>query len=174
MSETQQKMDLFNFVVSIPGEYGETLDIFVPQPNELELKILAPILGKFYTAVREKKYDIMVLLYDWEIIVEQVLEGENEEKRENLKNRLNTFFERSQASMTIKGKSTLSEEETSLFKGTLLFISALYRYSTKTLLKKELGEFFTSLSASEWLKHLTNLDDPSTQQEQKKKPSVKV
>ena len=170
----QQKANLYNFIVTISSDEGDSLDIYVPQPNELELKLLAPLLGKFFTAVREKRYDTTVLLYDWEWSVEEALEGLNEEKKENLQKRLNTFFERSIASMTINGKEALSEDETNLFKGTLLFISALYRYSTKALLKKELEEFFTSLSASEWLKSLTNLDDPSIQQEQKKKPFVKV
>lgn len=170
----QQKANLYNFIVTIPSEAGDSLDIYVPQPNELELKFLAPILGKFFTYVREKRYDTMVLLYDWELAVEEVLEGLNEEKKENLQKRLNTFFERSIASMTINGKEALSESEMTLFKGTLLFISALYRYSTKTLLTRELGEFFTSLSSTEWLKSLTSSTEVSETKETKKKPSVRV
>lgn len=170
----QQKANLYNFIVTISSDEGDSLDIYVPQPNELELKLLAPILGKFFTAVREKRYDTMVLLYDWELTVEEALEGLNEEKKENLQKRLNTFFERSIASMTINGQTELSETEMSLFKGTLLFISALYRYSTKTLLTKELGEFFTSLSSTEWLKSLTSSTEVVETKEQKKKPSVRV
>lgn len=171
---SQYKADLFNFIVTIASDEGEELNIYVPQPNELELKLLAPILGKFYTALKEKKYDMAVMIYDWDLIVEEVLEGYNDEKKENLKKRLDTFFERSLASMIISGKSSLSENETSLFKGTLLFISALYRYSTKTLLIKELAEFFTSSSSTEWLKSLGSLDEPVTQAAEKKKLLVKV
>lgn len=170
----QQKANLYNFIVTISSDVGDSLDIYVPQPNELELKLLAPILGKFFTAVREKRYDTMVLLYDWELIVEEALEGLTDEKKENLQKRLNTFFERSIASMTINGQTGLSENEMSLFKGTLLFISALYRYSTKTLLTRELGEFFTSLSSTEWLKSLTSSTEVSETKETKKKPSVRV
>lgn len=169
--------DLCNFTFQILSSKGEMLNVFLPQPNSLEVKRLAPILGRVFTELRSQTLDTIVLLQDWELLVDEVVEKLNQEKSDNIKKALDTFFDRSLASATIIDSNglkiqTLNEDETSLFKGTLLFILSLYRYSLKASLKSDLRDFFTELTCLEWQKQLTSGKEVNTAAKGKKRVKV--
>lgn len=171
-----QEADLFNFTFQIPSSSGETLNVFLPQPNAVEIKRLAPILGRIFSAMRTEKADIVVMLKDWEFVVENALSDLTSEKAENVEATLNTFLDRSLASahiITLEGAKVekLDDDETLYFKGILLFISSLYRYSLKENLKSDLRDYFTPLSYSDWHKQFVSGKEADTAP---KGPRVKV
>lgn len=175
-SSTSSQADLFNFTFQIPSSSGESYNVFLPQPNATEIKRLAPILGRIFSAMRSEKADIAVMIKDWEFIVEGALSDLTSEKAENVEATLNTFLERSLASahiVTNEGIKVekLDDDETLYFKGILLFISSLYRYSLKVNLKSDLRDYFTQLTYLEWLKQFANGKEANTVA---KGPRVKV
>lgn len=141
----------FNFIISIVSDEGNPLTIYVPQPPEMELKSLAPLLGRIFTALQKEEVSPVVLIKDWELILEELAE-----KNDTIKTQVASFFERSLLGVSVfteagKKIEKLSEDETNIFKGSLLFISALYRYSIRAVLgSAEMAEYFTSLTAMEF------------------------
>lgn len=154
-----------NFVVPSLLDDGSEVKVWVAQPIESEIKGLAQILGPLFTLVREKNVDLVVFLRDWEIFVDDILS--KLENGEGKKKALEAFFDRSL--MTAKVYSSSGDELPALeglsldyFKGALLFISALYRYTFKNLLMTDMRDFFTSLSAMEFRNSLLKQSAPST------------
>lgn len=143
----------FNFIVPIIADTGEQYKIFVPQPNEKELKGLAHILGFLFTKIRTENMDLTLFVKDWRIYAEEVCA-----RLENGETKLlamDTYIERSllgAEAWTPEGDKveTLTPTEKEFFEGALVFMSALYRYSPLFLKEKELGEFFTSSTSSEF------------------------
>lgn len=167
MDTKQIQADLFNFTFDIISSNGNSYKVFLPQPNAQEIKMLAPILGRIFTELRSEKLDTIVMLKDWELIVENATADLNDEKASNILTTLNNFFDRSILSATIVDESGikvehLDDDEQSYFKGTLLFISALYRYSLKASLKSDLRDYFTSSTCSEWLKQFVSGKEVNT------------
>lgn len=147
------KIDKYNFIIPLSGSNNKEITCYVPQPNEIEMHRLFHLLGTIFSILRKGNQDILVILKDWRLILEDSLEDMPDEKRASLLKALDVFFERSLASATIFDEDgldvKLDEDETEIFKGTLLFLSALYRYSPNPV-KSEMGGYFTSLSASEF------------------------
>lgn len=155
----------FNFIVPSILEDGVEVKCWVAQPIDSEIKGLAHILGPLFTHIREKNIDLVVFLRDWEIFVDDAVS--RLENGEGKKKALEAFFDRSL--MTAKCFSEDGDELPPLnglsleyFKGALLFISALYRYTFKNLLMKDMKDFFTSLNATEFQNTLRKPSAQST------------
>lgn len=154
----------FNFIVSVVGDDGDMLRVFVPQPPEMEIKALAPLLGKIFSALQTEGANPLVLMKDWELMLDEVAE-----KNAAIRSVANSFFERCLLGMSVyteggKKVEKLSESETEIFRGTLLFVSALYRYSTSAIRGgQEMREFFTSLTATEFQSSLKKLSSQAQQ-----------
>lgn len=154
-----------NFIVPSLLDDGSEVKGWVAQPIENEIKGLAQILGPLFTLIREKNVDLVVFLRDWEIFVDDVLA--KLENGEGKKKALEAFFERSLVSAKFYSEGgdelpMLEGLSLEYFKGALLFISALYRYTFKNLLMTDMRDFFTSLSATEFQSSLRKQSAPST------------
>lgn len=160
------KMDSYNFICPYVNSEGNENIAYVPQPVEAELKGIARILGSLFTMIKEGKLDMVVFLRDWEVYVDEICNSldNGEVKRKALE----AFLARSSLGakfFTIDGDAVptpLSPEEEDSFKGALLFLSALFRYTPKVTLNSELKGFFTSLTLTEYQKSLRTPIDPYT------------
>lgn len=171
------KLDKCNFIIPLSGSNDKEITCYVPQPNEIEMNRLFRLLGTIFSVIRKGNQDILVVLKDWRLILEDSLGDTSEEKRDALLGALDVFFERSLASATIFDEDgldvTLDEEETEIFKGTLLFLSALYRYSPNQVVKNEMKGYYTSLNASEF-KSSQKKSSSQPAAEEKKEAKVKI
>lgn len=169
------KIDKHNFIIPLSGSSGKEITCYVPQPNEIEMNKLFRLLGTIFSILRKGNQDILVVLKDWRLLLEESLDEMPDDKRTPLLKALDVFFERSLASASIFDEDgldvTLDEDETEIFKGTLLFLSALYRYSPNQV-KSEMGGYFTSLNASEF--RSSQKRSSSQLVEEKKQAKVKI
>lgn len=143
----------YNFIVPCMDENLEEVKAWVAQPSEAEMKKLARILGPLFSLIREKKIDLVVFLRDWELFVDDICD--TLVNPELAKKSILAFLDRSLLTaefFTADGEAIKkpSEDTLMMFKGSLLFTSALYRYSFKATLETEMKDFFTSLSATEF------------------------
>lgn len=160
------KMDDYNFICPYINSSGSENIAYVPQPIENELKSIARILGSLFVMIKEGKLDMVVFLKDWEVYVDEICNSldNGEVKRKAL----DAFLARSLLGakfFTPEGdviSDPLSQEEEDSFKGALLFLSALFRYTPKQTLNSELQGFFTSLTFMEYQKSLQTPTDPYT------------
>lgn len=155
---------LNNFCFELENEQGQNISVFIPEPTRAAFNAIAPTLGKIYTRISNgENPDVFVV--DWRIILKEIC-GENSDKE----NAVLGFIDRSllsakialnsgeiidySAAFTIENgakiyKGDLSDEILEKIQGFLLFISALFRYITKSSRAKIKG-FFTSQNASDW------------------------
>lgn len=160
------RMDNYNFICPYITTEGNENIAYVPQPMEAELKGIARILGSLFVMIKEGKLDMVVFLKDWEVYVDEICNSldNGEVKRKAL----DAFLARSLLGakfFTSEGDSIsdpLNPEEEDSFKGALLFLSALFRYTPKQTLNSELQGFFTSLTLTEYQKSLRKPTDPYT------------
>lgn len=164
---TEFKMDSYNFICPFVNDQGSENIAYVPQPIEAELKGIARILGSLFTMIKEGSLDMIVFLKDWDVYIDEICGSlENGEVKRKA---LDAFLERSLLGakfFTLDGdviQGPLTAGEIDSFKGALLFLSALFRYTPKVTLNSELKGFFTSLTPTEYQKSLQTPIDPSTE-----------
>lgn len=153
------KIEKYNFIFYVNFENFNECKCYVPQVNELELKSISRILAYFYKSFKEE--DERVVMVDYERFIEESIEPiTNEAQRERKKEQLETYFERSflgasfyDDEWTEIDKTKLTEDDIHNFRATLLFISALFHYSTKEGKNHFLGRYFTSYNVMEWIEH---------------------
>lgn len=159
-------IDKLNFVIPFVTDAGKEAQVFIPQPNDLELKGLAKFLGYYYSKVQREGILPNVAMTDYQVFIEDFLTTIPLDAKDAYQSKLDAFYERS-----LMGAHTycdgmfltkLSKDEEEAIKGSLTFISALYRYSPKGALKGELMDFFTSLSATEWKSSFSTSASAST------------
>lgn len=152
-----------NFEVALVLDTGEEAKVFVPQPNDVELTRISRVLSYIFREM--DKNPLQILLIDWERMIDEALSGLSKELADNVKKQTMTFLDRCVSSgiCDLKDINTLSDSETSLLKGSLLFISALYRYVYQRAKIESSGikGFFTSLSATDWKKSLSKRSEES-------------
>lgn len=153
VSDAGLKATNTNFIVPCISDEGKELRIYVPQPLEKELRGIARVLGEIYSLVKSKRVEFEVFLKDCSIYVDEIIERlENSDLKRKA---LEAYLERCILNATIftadgDELESLSDDEKEVFKSTLVFISALYRYTMKTMQMNELREFFTTSSVSEF------------------------
>lgn len=152
-----------NFIVPCISDDGKELRIYVPQPLEKELRGIARVLGEIYSLVKSKHVEFEVFLKDCSIYVDEILERlENSDLKRKA---LDAYLERCLLNATIftadgDELDHLSEEEKEVFKSTLVFISALYRYTMRSMQMNELRDFFTTSNVLEYKSSLRKSQDP--------------
>lgn len=160
-----------NFIIPIQDDLGNELKIWISHPHDSEMTQISRVLAYFNKECRNMPLDSVIM--DYERLTEEALLDFNAEYRNNINKRLETFFSRAELSAVCddgRDFASLSESEKSTFRGALLFISALWRYTYKEKLPggtqkevKELMEslsvFFTSQNATEWKDSLANASD---------------
>lgn len=161
----EAKITKFNFILSLTSDEGQDLKIYVPQPNEIEIRGIAKLLSVIFDKVT-KNENPLVIMKDYDVYVDDLFDDATKKTAFNAK--LNAFFERSLLSASVytetgeKIERKLSEDETEIFKGSLLFAAALYRYSTRTLLSgTDMRAFYTSLTATEFQNSLKTSSKPA-------------
>ncbi len=165
VSDAGLKATNTNFIVPCISDDGKELRIYVPQPLEKELRGIARVLGEIYSLVKSKHVEFEVFLKDCSIYVDEILERlENSDLKRKA---LEAYLERCLLNATIftadgDELESLSEEEKEVFKSTLVFISALYRYTMKAMQMNELREFFTTSNVSEFKSSLRKSQDRQT------------
>lgn len=148
-----------NFV--IPFNYkGEDYTIWVAQPTPQELRGMAKLLGEIFNAL-SKEANPMVLMQDWDLMLEEICERIAPNKGEELCRSVEGFFERKILEGNIfsaKGvevKDILKDSDTlHAIKATTLFLSSLLRYAMPTLRMEGTKDLTTSLTAMEFKKSL--------------------
>lgn len=157
------KNNPINFTFNLTLDTGETANIWLPQPIWAELAIISRPLAYIFTEANTLPYQVFIT--DWERVVNESLDGLRDEQKEKVKKDLEAFFARMIAGgyCDLKNMNDFSEYELNDFKGTLLFISALYRYVyARTPIQSEKSKaFFTSLTQAEWQKSLLSSKDSS-------------
>lgn len=146
-----------HLVVPFVRDNGEEVQVWTPQPHELELKQISRILS--YLATQSKDGNLNCLIIDWERYVEEALDPVSANLQKQNKEALIKFLDRqlSGAQLSEGDINELSSGEVNIFKGTLLFICALLRYTSRAEQKGVLNPFTTSLNATEWKTHLSKL-----------------
>lgn len=157
-----------NFVIPLDGDYL----IFIPQPSKYETMSISKVLGYFYEQI-SKGASVDVLVVDWERIMDEALDGFV--NSENVKANTKSFLDKTMYSSFIKlpagkvvayNEAKLDEEKQEYFKGTILFICALFRYASQEIRKTVLKGYTTSLTSEAWKKSFSK---SSTEFKQDKK-----
>lgn len=165
VSDAGLKATNTNFIVPCISDEGKELRIYVPQPLEKELRGIARVLGEIYGLVKSKHVEFEVFLKDCSIYVDEILERlENSDLKRKA---LEAYLERCLLNATIftadgDELEQLSEDEKEVFRSSLLFISALYRYTMRAMQQNELQDFFTSSTATELKSSLRKSQSQST------------
>lgn len=177
------KIDTMNFIIPLTANNGHTFDIYVPQPLGNELDKIARVLGYFFGLQRTNDIHPLVIMRDWQMYLRESLENMSESRAADIEKSVNIFLERSlSGSFAVSADnkeidiSKFGEEEMELIKGSILFLSALYRYSPKWALIGEDGQkgYFTSQSLTEVRNSLQKQSSQSSErQHQKRGPLVK-
>lgn len=160
-----------NFVIPLDGGYL----IFIPQPSKYEVMSISKVLGYFYEQV-SKGASVDVIVVDWERLVDEALT--DFDRAESIKASVMSFLDKLMYSSFIRmpdgrvlsyAEAKLDEEKLEYFKGTILFICALFRYASQEVKKTVLKGYVTSLSSEAWKKSLLT---SSTESKQDKKASA--
>lgn len=156
----------YNFIVPCMDENLDEVKAWVTQPNDAEMRKLARVLGPLFSLIREKKVDLVVFLRDWELFIDDICDSLT--NPELAKKSVLAFLDRSLLTaefFSADGEQIAkpSDDTLTMFKGALLFTSALYRYSFKATLETEMKDFFTSLSATEFQNSLRKSQGQSTE-----------
>ena len=154
----QAKIDKFNIIFDSQFDCGKA-HCYVPEPSEIELKSLSRVLGYFYTCFQNNE-NASVMLIDYDRFIDEALEPiTNDDQRNRKREQVSMYLERSFMNASFFDeeyseipKDKLSKDDVEIFNGLMLFISALYRYSMKEGRRKLIGDYFTSLSVTEWIK----------------------
>ncbi len=152
------KIDKFNLIFDSQFDCGK-VHCYVPEPSEIELKNLSRVLGYFYTCFQNNE-NASVMLIDYDRFIDEALEPiTNDDQRNRKREQVSMYLERCLMNASFFDeeyseidKNKLSKDDVEIFNGLILFISALYRYSMKEGRRKLIGDYFTSLSATEWIK----------------------
>ena len=160
-----------NIVFPINTPSGE-INVFLPPANREEIKSNALILGGFAGII--DNVNIGVLLTDYDIYIDNIIEKQAEDKYnindtryqkyiDDSKLKITAMLERSIASgyyfenNEIKPLNTLDNEAKEIIKGSLVFFIVILRYIKPRMTAEEWEErtkqfkiTFTSLNAMEW------------------------
>lgn len=154
-----------NFVIPLDGDYL----IFIPQPSKYETMAISKVLGYFYEQI-SKGASVDVLVVDWERIMNEALDGFV--NAETIKANTKSFLDKTMYSSFIKlptgkvvayNEANLDEEKLEYFKGTILFICALFRYASQEIRKTVLKGYTTSLTSEAWKKSFSTSSIESKQ-----------
>lgn len=171
MDNTKIDYGTANIIIPINTPNGE-IKVFLPPSNKDEIKSNALILGRF--AEYTDKINSLVLLTDYDIYIDEIIEYQAENKYnindpkykkyiDDSKLKITAMLERSIASgyyfenNEIKPLNTLDDEAKEIIKGSLLFFIVNLRYAKPRMTIeeweeriKQVGITFTSLNATEW------------------------
>lgn len=169
----QVKLTTRNIAITTTLSNGRDITAFINQPTKEESIRIAKVLGYIYTQASKNEIDLLVLAQDWEIYLDDFLQGLR--NPEEVKNELNAFFERRIDTATIFYNDTgetvdvkVDDEAMTMIKGFLLFFSAILRFASQAVGKSKMRDFFTSLSASEFQESLKKSSKGAKQTAQKK------
>lgn len=177
MNTQTPKIDRTNFIIPFSWE-GEDYTIWIPQPTPQELRAIAKLLGEIFNAL-SKDANPMVLMQDWDIMLEEICERISPLKATELKNQLEAFFERKIldgnvfSNEGLNVKDCLNEDVLHAIKATVLFLSALLRYASPTLKMSDTKDLVTSRTAMEFKSYLARLYKDSTATEKSKASAMK-
>lgn len=179
-----------NFIIEMATDEGETMQVWICHPHDSEMSRISRVLAHFNKEM--SNIGVSVAIADYERLIDESLMNYPPDFQSNLKKSLESFFSRAEASAVCSdgrkaaelGKAFFSDSERAVFRGTLLFISALWRYTMigKGLIyAKETGEMekdeamkdikrlFTSLTATDWLNSLQSAPAEQAAQETEQK-----
>lgn len=169
----QVKLTTRNIAITTTLSSGRDITAFINQPTKEESIKIAKVLGYIYTQASKNEIDLLVLAQDWEIYLDDFLQGLR--NPEEVKNELKAFFERRIDTATIFYNDTgetvdvkVDDEAMVVIKGFLLFFSAILRFASQAVGKSKMKDFFTSLSASEFQEFLKKSSKDAKQTAQKK------
>lgn len=169
----QVKLTTRNIAITTALNNGRDITAFINQPTKEESIRIAKVLGYIYTQASKNEIDLLVLAQDWEIYLDDFLQGLR--NPEETKNELKAFFERRIDTATIFYNDTgetvdvkVDDEAMTMIKGFLLFFSAILRFASQAVGKSKMRDFFTSLSASEFQEFLKKSSKDAKQTAQKK------
>lgn len=169
----QVKLTTRNIAITTTLNNGRDITAFINQPTKEESIRIAKVLGYIYTQASKNEIDLLVLAQDWEIYLDDFLQGLR--NPEETKIELNAFFERRIDTATIFYNDTgetvdvkIDDEAMTVIKGFLLFFSAILRFASQAVGKSKMKDFFTSLSASEFQEFLKKSSKEHKQTAQKK------
>lgn len=151
-----------NLVLPINMVAGHTIHLYVPQPTKLLFNSISKVLSKFYSlALKDIPIDVVII--DYEQYIDEAIEGMP--NRDEYLTKVKSFLEKvllgSHVYDTSSGEFSgfteysekLTEDDRGVVEGMLLFICALFRYTSQQIKTSLLGDYFTSLTYSEWMKH---------------------
>lgn len=154
-----------NFVIPIDGGYLA----FIPQPSKYEVIAISKVLGYFYEQI-SKGSSVDVIVVDWLRIVDEALEdfANAENVRANTlsfldKTMYSAFIKKPEGNIVAYPEANLDEEKQEYFKGTILFICALFRYASQEVRKTVLKGYTTSLTCEAWKKSFSTSSAGSKQ-----------
>lgn len=169
----QVRLTTRNIAITTTLSNGRDITAFINQPTKEESIKIAKVLGYIYTQASKNEIDLLVLAQDWEIYLDDFLQGLR--NPEETKTELNAFFERRIDTATIFYNDTgetvdvkIDDEAMTMIKGFLLFFSAILRFAFQAVGKSKMKDFFTSLSASEFQEFLRKSSKDAKQTAQKK------
>ena len=160
-----------NIVFPINTQSGE-INVFLPPVNKEEIKSNALVLGRF--AEYTEKINNLVLLTDYDIYIDEIIESQAENKYnindpkykkyiDDSKLKITAMLERSIASgyyfenNDIKSLNGIDSEAKEIIKASLLFFIVTLRYMKPRITIeeweeriKQVGITFTLLNATEW------------------------
>lgn len=164
------KVTKTNFVIPFNYE-GNDYTIWVAQPTPQELRSMAKLLGEIFNAL-SKEANPMVLMQDWDLMLEEICEGITPSKGEELRRSVEGFFERKILEGNVfnsrggEVKDILKDADTMhAIKATTLFLSSLLRYASPTLNTEGTKDLTTSLTVMEFKKSLEKSYKESTDTE---------
>ena len=169
----QVRLTTRNIAITTTLSNGRDITAFINQPTKEESIKIAKVLGYIYTQASKNEIDLLVLAQDWEIYLDDFLQGLR--NPEETKTELNAFFERRIDTATIFYNDTgetvdtkIDDEAMTMIKGFLLFFSAILRFAFQAVGKSKMKDFFTSLSASEFQEFLKKSSKDAKQTARKK------
>lgn len=150
---------------------GQEGSIFFDFVDKRRFDAIAPVLGRFYSIIKEGSLHPDVLVVDWVNLFPNDLKAING-FIESLFNKGeiiidNTLIDLSQSPKTLKTeleKSGIDEDVMNVIKGMTLFICALLRYTTAQSLKDVEGLFCMHKDVQEWRSLHISLAESSTKE----------
>lgn len=172
------QIDNINFIIDFIMDNDTEAKCYIKQPIYNELTGIMKVLGGIFSLTRKENLHPQTILVDCLEYAEEIISELPEQLQETYKKRIDAFLSRSLLSCSIVYRDDedmlielqpqyLTENEKLEIKKHLLFLSALYRYSPKKILLKDLKGLFTLQNATEWKNSLQNAIDNSTKKEEK-------
>lgn len=143
-----------NLILTLMDEDSNINKVYIPEPTQQSFNSILKVLQKFYAMSFMDSIPVDVIVRDYAEIVKEILDGD-----EIAIKRVDSFINRSLLGSTIfthegefvpYAECKWSDEEKAICEGTLLFVSALYRYVPIQARKKGLKDILTSQTLEDW------------------------